>query len=176
MIQVLVKQDKLTTQDEELINRILKIININNYKVINLKYFRVEINNSFFIIFGEDIKVDLDKTKLVILPKLINLYDTPKNINFRQETYNKLINLSSYIKLIDTNQLKFDIKNIPDYSINDLLILSKNFNDNKINILDKNGNELVVVFSGEINSANQIKFSELVAINLAKNVFSISSK
>ncbi len=174
MIQALVKQDLLSDSDKELIKNILNYIEITEYQIVNLKFNRPD-NNLFTISFG-NFESKILKEKLIILPEIKYLYDKPLNQKYRLEASEKLLEFKEWINYSSKQEYKLETKNLPEIPIQSLLNLRNELiKENKTNIitLDKNGKKINITLEKDLKDKTSIMFSELIALQIAKNVFGL---
>ncbi len=183
MIYIVVKKDKeLSESDSQLLNRLMGALDIKEYKVINIKFFRLEDKNSFHICMGESAyhaakQFVSQQDKLVKVSDVEQLYDLPRNNKSREETYNTLKNLNFFIKLdnkFNPNTILSSLNSTNLINLKDEL-LSNNITG--FTALDIQGKKIRIHLDKKDISEEDINISieELITLKLISEVFNINN-
>lgn len=175
-IQVVIFKQKFTDEDKVFLEKILLAADIIKYSLINSYYYDVNIiSNNFYITFGTTAS-DLTHTNTkIVFPTLDHLIDKKENKQYREEAFRLLEVLKIRLQVSKVT----DIKSLPINSIEELLKINKYAQENnldKIELIDSNNTKIVILFNSKDKVIGKyILFSELIAIKLAMEIFSIKN-
>jgi len=184
MIYLVVKTDQVSELDKQLINRLMTAVDITEYEIINIRFFRLKDKNSFHICLGDEVykstKLFVEKLdKLIRVSSLSDLYDLPQNEKSRAETYHQLKNLNKYINIINNNnQINPNIlTSINSINLNTLKQELINNNITGFTALDNQGKKVRVHLNKQdlVNEDINISIEELITLKLIQEVFDINN-
>lgn len=182
MVYVVIKKDLAIIQaDEQLIARLMDAVEIPEYKIINLKHYRLIDKNGFHICLGIDAYNGAnvfvtDKSKLIKVSEIEQLHPLPKNSDHRAKTYYDLKELSQYIKLLSNKDKNTKQEINPSQVLTNLNALELNYLkeellDNKITgftALNTDGKKVRIHIdqADTVREDINITFQELIAAKL----------
>jgi len=173
-VHVLIKVDTFSTELQELVKNILKIIDIEKYELTNVKYYRpstIGNKDELIIIFDEDIQ--FQGNQVLRLPALELLVNKPQNSKYREETATKLTALKDFYSI--------SCHNLPNITIQELQLIKQELIKRDIKAFTvtlADGGLMRIIFSGstEVNRVENIliNFDELIAMKMIQDVFAVS--
>ncbi len=130
LVKVLVKEELITVEDEELVNRLFKSVDLNNYKIINTQYYKPFIEPKEIVVtlgkFIPRTMVQIAQAQgFIELPRLVKLHDQPGNEDDRQEAFTKLKALSDTLNSASISPQTFRREDLPALSVEQLLALEE---------------------------------------------------
>jgi hypothetical protein len=183
MIYLVCKVDNLTEQNKQLLERLMKLVDITKYELINIKFYRLKEKDKFHICLGEaayqstkQFVGNLDK--LVKISDVHELIDITRNQKSREDSYNTLKNLNQFIKLRSNYQVNPNIlENISSLSFIDIKQDLINQNITGFTALDFKGNKVRIIVSEQDTVKEDINISieELINLKLIHEVFETTS-
>lgn len=183
MIHVIVHQFVVLKEDSQLIERMMKCAQVDEYIVTNVRNYPVPIVDGIYLSFGNKaafaIEMAVPDATIVKLPELGKLFDKLENKSTRAEAMKQLDALRSTVEL-DKVPPSLDKKWLPRTSIEMLVTLldvkkQEWPTPTGVTLIARNGKIIRVVINQSDKSDVLIKISieELIAIKLACEVFDI---
>jgi hypothetical protein len=187
--QVLVKISNLSKEDEQLIKRMMAVAGITDYDIVNLRYYRcpMYINKEtvkLYIAFGQEAAaaplIFSHGYDVIQLPDLKDVRDEPENDSTRQTAYDKLKQLSEYLKFVTLENQQRILRwvDLPKFGEEELLQLEKTLKARGITGitgLNHAGKTVrIKLDEQDVETADLvINFEELLAIRLAVNLLDL---
>jgi hypothetical protein len=180
---VVIKLDNVTEADTALITRLMEAVEITDYKLINIKYYRLSSNNSFCICMGKAAlaasKALYSKEKIIEIPELKALYDIPINSKDRATAYHLLKDLHKYIDIQSTLlSERLSEKQLPNLDSKSLLKIKEDLLIEGVlgfSAINQDGKVIRIRIdeSDNVTEDINIHISELIALKLVHEVFQI---
>lgn len=181
--KAIVYQYNIENRDKELVKKILNAADIIEYELINAQFYDLKFDKTvdLYICFGTraTLQANYVSKNIVIFPELINLFDVPSNEKTRQKAF-ELVELvkskQEASKLISTQTLKHSTIDLTIDDLRKLKQVADEKNLSSIKLFNKSGKPINIFFSDKEDiDKDSILFEELLAIQLAMNIFNIES-
>lgn len=181
--KVIVYQYKLENKEKDLIKKILTAADIIEYELINVEFYSLKFDKTvdLYITFGSraTFQTNYVSKNIVEFPELINLFDEVGNEKTRQKAF-ELVELvkskQEASKLISTQTLKHSTIDLTIDDLRKLKQVADEKNLSSIKLFNKSGKPINIFFSDKEDiDKDSILFEELLAIQLAMNIFNIES-
>src|SRR5579863_109163 len=183
-IAVIIKQDNVSNEDIALIKRLMTAVNLEDYNLLNIKYYRIETDYSFYICLGADAAraatmVDGKQDKILKIPALQYLHDKQGNETFRAAAYHTLKDLHKFIYLKDKiSSDKLSNKQLPDLDIKQLTNIQKDLLSEGVlgfSAINQEGKTVRIRVDESDNTTADINIhiSELIALKMIGEIFHV---
>lgn len=183
-ISVVVKVDDLSQLHKDLIDRIMNAVELPDYTVTNIKYYRLDKATQVCVAFGNQaasaIKLQIEPSKLIELPPLDQLFNKPENERTRAKAYHSLKDLSHYVKLVtvQTSSQTLSPDQLPPFTAAELISIKKDLIDKNISgfsAINQEGRTVRIKVDDSDNGDEDINIhiSELITLRMAIEIFNL---